>query len=196
MLPLGVIAVFMSSVVLRFKCDTGYYGNAEEGAEPELVLHRPPVAYLMLGNGILVAGAIVFYVDNRLHGTWIVCILPAVGTVIASAIWCRLWRQQRSRGEPHMQPTPLRASLLTTDDDNSEVASPHSQRDTVDDPDNRDRAQSAIALSNIAEAYNINVKQSPPRRHTTAAAYEGSHVGSGRAAPDGSEDFPYHRMTR
>ena len=56
MLPLGTAAVFMSSVVLRFKCDTGYYGNVEEGAEPELVLHRPPVAYLMLGSAMLGTG--------------------------------------------------------------------------------------------------------------------------------------------
>lgn len=194
MLPLGVVSIFMSSVVLTFKCDAGYYGNAEEGAEPELVLYRPPVAYLMLGNAMLVAGAILFYVDNRLHGTWIVCILPAVGIVLAFAVWC--WRQwQQHSGTPHMQHSPLRASLLGIDDGNFEVSSPLSRRGTAGDvPDNRDRAQSAVALSNIAESYDINVKRTP-RRHTTVGVHEGGHSGSVRSGPESSEDFPYHRMT-
>ena len=200
MLPLGAVAAFMTSVVLRFKCDTGYYGNAEEAAQAELVLHRPPVAYLMLGGAMLVAAAIVFYVDNRLHGTWIVCVFPAVGIVVGCAVWCWLQWQQGSSGEPHMQQSSLRASLLASEDGDFEVASPRHSRGIADGPDDRGRAQSAIALSNIAEAYDINVKR-PPRRHTTATVHESVHGGSMCSGstvaeqPESSEEFPYHRMT-
>ena len=92
-----------------------------------------------------------------------------------------------------MQHSPFRASLLAIDDGNFELSSPLSRRGTTDNlPDNRDRAQSAVALSNIGESYDINVKR-PPRRPTTAAVHEGGHSDS--AGSESGEDFPYHRMT-
>jgi len=83
LVPLGIVALWLRSLVLRFHCQIGLYSNGCLTSLDDLQPCNPPFGYLWLSNLLLAAFGVCFFVVNQLYGGWMVCLFPAIGILVA-----------------------------------------------------------------------------------------------------------------